>query len=611
MIESKGFNSQFEELKSFGNTETSVEVDTVKDKCKSIIDGFTKLKGSGQEEVTKKLFKVKKLLEYIETTETKGLSQEDTKRAIKDIFIDTYKQENTEESKPILMEERRTTDEKIKDIKLTKKPINLFETETKDKYKSVSPKFDNYDKHLEKLARKPSDFFKHCVKLKKQKIDSKEIKAIESFISSKGKAAPSEYIAELYFTFKQQFTMKLEKNMTNDQVKYFVDMSFDDFVNMKTERLLLNFLKEKIPDNRTDTKFDLEKEGVELDPHFHLSSVFAKEFPDSKLILPNFDASYEYLRKTTAAKYSSWYTLWYGLDTNAYIEAAEKNMKQLNLSKVTETQVNIDIKSLKLKDRKVIPIVGQKRADTNTKVVNLKDHASCDVCGLEKEKYHSLKKLFKQLSKNNKMGRIHMGETIVPAIGKKHMENFLAEAKKYYKSTAPLRVGHGTHASVESLIKISGKGYFVEACLSSNKKTSIINKRSDYPLGVMLLLGVKVVIATDGGELYGTSLAKEYEYAIKNLNKFHKKIESGSDQVVSLPNGDTLKRKDLLELLKKDIKMDEFVKDGGLDKEVTYADLKTYVRKGVLDNISLDALKANTKELQKSIDIDLQIKDKG
>ena len=78
-----------------------------------------------------------------------------------------------------------------------------------------------------------------------------------------------------------------------------------------------------------------------------------------------------------------------------------------------------------------------------------------DVCGLEGKKYFSVERLFKHISEQNLMTRVHMGETIIPSIGREHVDKLLEEAQQFYKSKIPLRIGHGTHASIDAMHKIA------------------------------------------------------------------------------------------------------------------------------------------------------------
>ena len=121
----------------------------------------------------------------------------------------------------------------------------------------------------------------------------------------------------------------------------------------------------------------------------------------------------------------------------------------------------------------------------------------------------------------------------------------------------------------------------------------------------MLLLGVKVVIATDGADLYSTTLALEYEYAKKNLDKFHNKIDAESKDEIKLPNKDTLKYKDLISIANDEYK-DEI--KNNMEKDVTYKDLKKFVRGDVLKQNSIETLKENSKKLKESLESTIKSK---
>ena len=188
------------------------------------------------------------------------------------------------------------------------------------------------------------------------------------------------------------------------------------------------------------------------------------------------------------------------------------------------------------------------------------------------------------------MGRIHMGETLLPEKGKDHITKLLDEADTYYRSSKPLRIGHGTHISFDDMQRVVDKGYYVESCLSSNKKTGIIGKRSEYPLGLMLLLGVKVVIGTDGGPLYSTSLGAEYAYAVRSLDKFCRLL-SDSEDFIALQNGDPLRFRHVSHLLR------EKTPIMAADAPLTYRQLNESLKDDIKKRISPDQLVKNAQDL--------------
>jgi hypothetical protein len=143
------------------------------------------------------------------------------------------------------------------------------------------------------------------------------------------------------------------------------------------------------------------------------------------------------------------------------------------------------------------------------------------------------------------------------------------------------------------MIRVGEKGYYIEACLSSNKRLGIIDKRSDYPLGVMLLLGVHVVIGTDGGRLYSTTLPEEYAHAVHNLEKFHSKLKL-SNEIICLPNGDNLCYKHILPFIEKSkFKAAEKKRD----QPLTYVQLGDALDPTIVERISVATLVGNANQL--------------
>ena len=208
-----------------------------------------------------------------------------------------------------------------------------------------------------------------------------------------------------------------------------------------------------------------------------------------------------------------------------------------------------------------------------------------DVCGVEQQSYQSLQTLLHP-KVPYKTIRIHMGETVNPEDGKQNIDNLLRESED---SSLRLRIGHGTHASIEAMNEIAKRGYYVEACLSSNKKTAVLDRRSDYPLSLMLLLGIKVVIGTDGGPLYGTSLALEYTHALKSIDKFRQKMDSSAD-IVQIPNGQILQFKHIRHLVKPSCTEAD-------ENPVRFQDLAIHLRTDVLARLSETSLVDNAHQL--------------
>ncbi len=316
-------------------------------------------------------------------------------------------------------------------------------------------------------------------------------------------------------------------------------------------------------------------ERARWDPHFHASSLFADYFPEVRFLLPNFEEAYQYLTPRHRALQ----------DRSLVIKRA---IEERSFAEITEAGSSYDRWHFEHSGKKIIPILAHKR---NAGAVCREDVKGYDMCGMEEEDHYQSQKTFFESVKDSKIVRVHMGETIIPAKGRSHVSLMLDEAEKYYKSNKPLRIGHGTHTSIEDMIRIAKKGYYIESCLSSNKRNGVIDKRSDYPLGIMLILGVKVVIGTDGGRLYSTTLPEEYAHAVKNLKKFNAKLKT-CDQPIILPNGDPLYFKYISSLvpIEKKVALDPM-------KIVTYKELGTYLDEEILIRVNAETLIQNALEL--------------
>ena len=302
--------------------------------------------------------------------------------------------------------------------------------------------------------------------MKNRQLNINEFNSCTNFIKSKAKSIPTEYISQLYYMFQRQLKIKFEKDCSNEE-KATIEKGFEGFINEKAERLLLNFLKGKC--GLSSNKHLVLDKDIELDPHFHLNSLFVNEFPDSKLILPNFDKAYAYLKDKIKTTYS-WCYFWF--DKDRYIQSIKTQMTKL--TKITEAQTFNKIDTLKFGNKSIVPILGIHRNETNEDVTLYS--RNYDVCGLEGKKYFSVERLFKHISEQNLMTRIHMGETIIPSIGREHVDKLLEEAQQFYKSKIPLRIGHGTHASIDAMHKIAESGYFVEQAYRVIRKRPLLIK---------------------------------------------------------------------------------------------------------------------------------------
>ncbi len=418
------------------------------------------------------------------------------------------------------------------------------------------------------LARQSEEeFFDYACRIKLLELNKEESEASVRFI--KDPAEPlTPYLETLHGLLKEQLTLRMghaAKEVSRD------------FLDQKVHRLMKIFLKDKLGLQKPVTpEYDLANRA-KWDPHFHGSSLFADHFPKARLYLPNYEEAYAYIKFEHRRLE----------DRSIFIKKA---MEEESFAKVTEVCSSYDKWHIVHAGKRMIPILGHKKVSG---AVDRHDVWGYDVCGLEEEDRYPSQKAFFESVQGSKVVRMHMGETIVPAKGREHVRLLLDEAERYYTSSKPLRIGHGTHISIEDMIRVAKKGYYIEACLSSNKRTGILDKRSDYPLGVMLVLGVNVVIGTDGGRLYSTTLPEEYAHAVRNLQKFHAKLKN-SDAWVLLPNGDCLCYKHILPLLREENK-----KRGAerLEEGVTYKQLGAVLDPSVLERISSETLIQNANVL--------------
>lgn len=350
-----------------------------------------------------------------------------------------------------------------------------------------------------------------------------------------------------------------------------------DFLDKKINRQMKIFLKDKLGlQKEVIPAYDLANRA-KWDPHFHGSSLFADYFPKARLYLPNYEEAYAYL-KVEHRKLEN---------RHFFVRQA---MEEKSFAIITEACSGYDNWHFTHAGKKIIPILGHQR---ESGAVSRQDVLGYDMCGVEEEDRYQPQKAFLESIQHSKVVRMHMGETIVPAEGREHMRLMLEEVERYYTSSKPLRIGHGTHICIEDMIRVAKKGYYIEACLSSNKRTGILDKRSDYPLAMMLLLGVNVVIGTDGGRLYSTTLAEEYAYAVRNLQKFHAKLKN-SDERVILPNGDCLCYKHILPLIRQELKTHGLERS---EKSMTYKELGAILDPSILERISPETLIQNANIL--------------
>lgn len=418
------------------------------------------------------------------------------------------------------------------------------------------------------LAKQPEEnFFDYVCRIKLLELDQKETESCRRFLEDRN-APLTPYLVTLHDLFQEQLHVRLG-NATKEAPQ--------DFVDQKIHRLMKVFLQDKLGLQKQVTPaYDLAKRA-KWDPHFHGSSIFADYFPKARLYLPNYEEAYVYMKLEHRKLEDR--TLW-----------IKQAMEDESFALFTETCSSYDRWHITHAGKQLIPILGHKREGG---AVERHDVLGYDLCGLEAEDCYQEQKPFLASTQGSKVVRIHMGETIIPAVGREHVRLLLDEVEKHYTSDKPLRIGHGTHISIEDMIRVASKRYYIEACLSSNVRTGILDKRSDYPLGVMLLLGVNVVIGTDGGRLYSTTLPEEYAHAVRNLQKFHAKLKN-SDAFVTLPNGDALCYQHILPLVRAEKKEEA---QGCSEEKITYKELGAVLDPAVLERISPETLVRNATTL--------------
>jgi hypothetical protein len=420
------------------------------------------------------------------------------------------------------------------------------------------------------LARRVDEpFFDYVCRIKNKELSAEETLHCRYYLKDPN-APLTPYLQTVQNIFREQIIVRLGKAAQNAPTA---------FVDKKVSNLMRIFLKDKLGlHTPIQARHDLA-ERAKWDPHYHGSSLFADYFPKARLYLPNFHEGYMYI-KHEKEKLD---------DRMPYIEQA---MEELSFSAITEAATGNASWHFTHVDKQIVPILAHAR----TKGPILHHEAlGYDVCGTEEEDGYQSQKAFFQSLQADKVVRVHVGETLIPASGKENVHRFLDEAQQHYASSKPLRIGHGTHIGIEDMLRIAEKGYYIEACLSSNKRLGILDKRSDYPLGMMLLLGVNVVIGTDGGRLYSTTLPEEYAYAVRNLEKFQHKLKT-SDAPILLPNGDALCYKHVLPYAQEQ-----------REQTLTYKQLGVLLEPAVLERISAEALVLNANRLLKECYPDVKL----
>lgn len=443
-----------------------------------------------------------------------------------------------------------------------------------------------------------NDLWKRSIMEKLSHLQEEDLQACIEFINSPTLviSTNNRYLLSLYDTIYKQLLFKLNhEKQSHSNITLTPDQ-----IQRRALRLLKGFLKERLSWSPSLTTEEFLRginaaNRAEMDPHFHLNSIFVRKVTEARCFLPNFEESYNYLWKYFDAMPPDQFDL----DFQTTIKATLNDTSSAHLTEAQISAIGIE---------KWQKMISSEPLDEKKKMVHLKGIArhqpkNCthgmnhDVCGPERM-YHSLKNVLEHenVDPNSPLVlRVHMGETIQPELGRENIDRFLEEVALYYKEgpNKVLRIGHGTHASFDAMKKMAEKNIFVEACMSSNKKTAILEKRSDYPLGPMLLLGVNVVIGTDGGELYGTTLSKEFVHAEKNLEKFCRKIDQGDESPITLPNGDILKIKHLTHLR-------AFQGRSDLETPVTYKDLQAISEEERASLLGVNRLTENANNLKRA-----------
>jgi hypothetical protein len=350
----------------------------------------------------------------------------------------------------------------------------------------------------------------------------------------------------------------------------------DDTISNKAHSLTRHFIKRKL--TLLSSVHQPHIGMTPFDPHHHFNSIYVKQIDasDLLLLLPDFNAIYVELRAASKPKKYQDALLNQGIiyDVQSFGNPPSKTTNIHECTILHNTRGYLrggDIHALRVSARSV------------------------DYCGEEFDfdqgdvsKYLKL-----ALRGNAQIIRFHMGETVFPEQGKENVDRLLQylNTREDELRGKTIRIGHGTHMGIENMVTCARNGYFIECCLSSNKETGIIEKRHQYPLAIMLLLNIKVVIGTDGGDIYYTDLNSEYGHAEKNLRHFQHKVSEGSTEEVRLMNGDKLLLKHVKHLIT--------ITECEDDMPVTYAHLRSI--KDIKGLLSTRRLLSHMQELKQIV----------
>lgn len=411
---------------------------------------------------------------------------------------------------------------------------------------------------------------------------------------------PKSFPARLYGYIFQQFKIKSKHELKGsgqrvDVAKLRQQAAYTTrrFLKIKLQKQGYLIKSKKVYGSKERISIREVIENAPFDPHFHFNSVLTDD--KLRMLLPNFNLIY---RRTYC-----------NLSKSEKSNLARKRFEEQYLTNETTpmfTEAQYSHSGFGKVGGKQYVTLGTASKGNPSFMLLKKGHKGCDVCGSEGLYISgSLDTYFKNLLNQDCFARVHMGETFNPSIGRRNVDVLLEDFERFCRdnrvSMKPLRIGHGTHASFDAMNIIAKKGFFIEACLSSNKETGVIPLRSDYPLGPMLLLGINVVIATDGGDTYSTDFHKEYVHAIHNVNKFCQRIKLAAMERVTLLNGDILKGKHIIaaakqrpEMLKKGVDIsDEMV----ITYKWLYENLEENFWKGIFKNGACEKLFANSQKM--------------
>ena len=178
-------------------------------------------------------------------------------------------------------------------------------------------------------------------------------------------------------------------------------------------------------------------------------------------------------------------------------------------------------------------------------------------------------------------------ETILPEHGRDHMKRMLDEAELYYNSSKPLRIGHGTHVAIDDMLRIAEQGHYVEACLSSNKRTGVIDA------SLRLSPGSDAAAGCECGNWYRwrSPLLDHTGGGVCLCCIQHRQVPCQAAEAPmsrsSLPNGDQLCVRHIRQLMRSEMVPSVETR---LQQPITYRELPELVKPEILQRISSETL---------------------